>query len=176
MLPEMFEALVQEAAPAIEDGAEADARFLEQTAANEETALQRIADNEKDLAGKAAGIRARATKDDLVNALRDWQSERYQFGNEQYLLDKSDMSHILSRHMPDYWAGQSKTTQTFFGKDMSIADVQQAIRHVLEQNRDTLAREGTNSIYPITGTYDGQVYRLGINHGHIAQFFPLPRS
>jgi len=176
MLPEMFEALAQEAAPAIEDAAEADARFLEQTAANEDTALARIADNEKNLAGKADAIRARTSDDELVNALRDWQSERYQFGNGQYLLDKGDFGHILSRHFPGLWDGSTKAEQTFFGRGMSPQDVQDAIRGVLTQNRDTLISRGTNSIYQISGSYDGQSYVLGISNGHISQFYPLPRS
>jgi len=190
MLPEMFDALGEEAAQAMKASAEADAKFFEQTAAHEETAVQRIADDERQIAGQASAVReqagqatgrgpglgGRASNDKLINALRDWNSERFQFGNEQFLLDRGDFGHILSRHMPEFWDGSSKAEQTFFDPGMSVSDVQDAIRNVLRQNRDTLISRGTNAIYPIRGFYGGREYVLGINNGHIGQFYPLPRS
>jgi hypothetical protein len=193
MLPEMFEALGQDAAQAIEDAGEADARFFERTAENEDTALRRVANTDHQIArqarnvgenadqdatsaGSTLGFRGRISDDELTNALRNWQSQRFQFGNEQFLLDRGDFGHILSRHMPELWDGSMKAEQTFFSQEMSINDIQDAIKGVLEQNRGTLISRGTNAIYQISGTYGGDGYILGINNGHIAQFFPLPRS
>jgi hypothetical protein len=193
MLPEMFDALGQDAAQAIEDAGEADARFFEQTAENEDTALGLLSDTDHQIArrasavgqnadqdaasaGQALGFRGRISDDELTNALRNWQSQRFQFGNEQFLLDRGDFGHILSRHMPELWDGSTKAEQTFFDQDMSTSDIQDAIKGVLEQNRSTLISRGTNAIYQISGTYGGDQYILGINNGHIAQFFPLPRS
>ncbi|HEV2376157.1 MAG TPA: hypothetical protein VGS19_28810 [Streptosporangiaceae bacterium] len=193
MLPEIFGALAQDMARAMADAAEAETGFIEQTAVNEDTALQRIADTEAGIAKQASGIgakagqdaaaarsavgfRGRVSDDQLTNALRDWQSERFQFGNQQFLLDRGDFGHILSRHMPELWDGSLKAEQTFFDSGMSISDIQDAIRNVLEQNRDTLISRGTNAIYQIQGSFGGTDYIIGVNNGHIAQFFPLPRS
>jgi hypothetical protein len=190
MLPEIFQALGEDAAQAMEDSAGADARFFEQTADNEDTALQNIADNEQRLSSQAESIgekagqdarspilpAGRTSADDLTNALRDWPSERFQFGNEQFLLDKSDFGHILSRHFPDLWDGSVKSTQTFFDDGMPMSDVQDAIRSVLGQNRETLTANGAHDIYQIEGTYDGREYVLGIKNGHIGQFYPKPGS
>lgn len=190
MLPEMFGALAEDAAQAIGDSGEAVARFFEQTAENEDTAVARLAESEREIAARAAaisgqgeppagsalGFSGRTSDDELTNALRDWTSQRFQFGNQQFLLDRGDFGHILSRHMPDLWDGSVKAEQSFFDSGMTTNDIQEAIRNVMEQNRDTLISRGTNAIYQIRGLYDGREYVLGVNHGHVAQFFPLPRS
>jgi hypothetical protein len=106
--------------------------------------------------------------------LGGWQSQRYQFGNQQFLLDKSDMSHILTRHYGPAWDGSVKANQTFFGDAMSIDDVQGAILDVMRQNRDALISRGTNGMYQIQGNVNGVDYVLGINNGHVGQFYPLP--
>jgi hypothetical protein len=56
MLPEMFGALGQDAAQAIEEAGEADARFIEQTAENEDTAVQRLIDTDRQIAQRATAI------------------------------------------------------------------------------------------------------------------------
>jgi hypothetical protein len=63
MLPEMFEALARDSAEAIEEAGEAEARFLEQTAANEDTAVQRILDTDREIAQRADAIRDQAAQD-----------------------------------------------------------------------------------------------------------------
>ncbi|HLX51777.1 MAG TPA: RHS repeat-associated core domain-containing protein, partial [Streptosporangiaceae bacterium] len=63
MLPEIFDALGGDAARAIEDAAGADARFFERTAANEDTALARIAENERQLTRQAESIGQKASQD-----------------------------------------------------------------------------------------------------------------
>ncbi|HEX4724173.1 MAG TPA: RHS repeat-associated core domain-containing protein [Pseudonocardiaceae bacterium] len=111
-------------------------------------------------------------KCDTANALNDWQSQRYQFGNQQLLLDKSDMAHILERHSPEFWDGSVKPTQTFFDQGTSIGSIQDNISSVLGQNRDAIISNPSNSVYQVTGTVNGRDYVLGINRGHVAQFYP----
>jgi hypothetical protein len=107
-----------------------------------------------------------------TNALRDWRSRRFQFGNQQYLLDKGDFKHILERHHPEYWNSTPKAAQTYFDKSMSINDVEDAIDSVLRQNRDRVMSIGPNDIDQVRGWYHGKEYVLGLNHGHIGQFYP----
>jgi hypothetical protein len=109
---------------------------------------------------------------DCLPALNGWRSQRYQFGDEQFLLDKSDMTHILTRHAPAYWNGSAKASQSFFDSNMSISDIQEAIGTVLRQNRGVLISRGATGIYQIQGEYDGTSYVLGLNRGHIGQFYP----
>jgi RHS repeat-associated protein len=52
----------------------------------------------------------------VEKALKDWQSNRYQFGNNPYQLDKSGMAHILDRHHPECWDGSVKANQSFFDR------------------------------------------------------------
>ncbi|CAM5679279.1 hypothetical protein SFUMM280S_08954 [Streptomyces fumanus] len=37
----------------------------------------------------------------------DWSSQRFQFGNETFLLDKKEMSALI-RHHPKMWDGYGK--------------------------------------------------------------------
>jgi hypothetical protein len=105
-------------------------------------------------------------------ALRDWSSQRYQFGNQTFLLDKKGMEHILTRHHPNYWDGSVKSTQSFFDPGMSIDDVQDAIGQVMRQNRDTLLQRGSQGMYQIRGNVNGVDYVLGMNRGRVGQFYP----
>jgi hypothetical protein len=105
-------------------------------------------------------------------ALRDWSSQRFQFGNQSFLLDKKGMEHILTRHHPKYWDGSVKKMQSFFDSSMSIDDVQGAIGQVMRQNRDTLMQRGSQGMYQIRGNVKGVDYVLGINRGRVGQFYP----
>ncbi|MGC5332888.1 polymorphic toxin-type HINT domain-containing protein [Micromonospora sp. DT62] len=109
-----------------------------------------------------------------IPALRNWQSERFQFGNQQLLLDKKGMEHILTRHHPAHWDGSVKAQQSFFDRSMSVEDVQGAIGSVMRQNRDTLARRGGRGMYQVQGNVNGVNYVLGVNNGRVGQFYPLP--
>jgi hypothetical protein len=106
-------------------------------------------------------------------ALRDWSSQRFQFGNQTFLLDKKGMEHILTRHHPTYWDGSVKAQQSFFDSRMSIDDVQSAIGDVMRQNRDTLIRRGSQGMYQVRGTVNGVDYVLGMNKGRVGQFYPV---
>ncbi|MDQ0943493.1 polymorphic toxin-type HINT domain-containing protein [Streptomyces sp. V1I1] len=105
-------------------------------------------------------------------ALRDWSSQRFQFGNQSLLLDKKGMEHILTRHHPKYWDGSVKKTQSFFDSSMSVDDVQGAIGQVMRQNRDTLVQRGSQGMYQIRGNVNGVDYVLGMNKGRVGQFYP----
>ncbi|MGW2787717.1 polymorphic toxin-type HINT domain-containing protein [Streptomyces populi] len=105
-------------------------------------------------------------------ALRNWSSQRFQFGNQSFLLDKNRMEHILTRHHPNYWDGSVKKKQSFFDSSMSVDDVQDAIGQVMRQNRDTLVRRGSQGMYQIRGNVNGVDYVLGMNRGRVGQFYP----
>ncbi|WP_045878568.1 polymorphic toxin-type HINT domain-containing protein [Pseudofrankia sp. DC12] len=103
--------------------------------------------------------------------LRNWSSQRFQFGQAQFQLDKKGLTHILERHHLDYWDGSVKARQTFFDSSMSIDDVQAAIGEVARQNRTQLMRIGSG-IDQIQGAVGGVDYVLGVSRGRIGQFFP----
>ncbi|MFV0460785.1 MAG: Hint domain-containing protein [Actinomycetales bacterium] len=106
-----------------------------------------------------------------LTALRGWSSSRFQFGNAQFQLDKSGMSHILQRHHPSYWDGSAKASQTFFDESMSIADVESAIGVVARGNRSELIRIGAGT-GQVQGSVNGVNYVLGVSRGRIGQFYP----
>lgn len=94
------------------------------------------------------------------------------FGNQQFLLDKKGMKHILERHHPEYWNGTVKKKQTFLDKNLSVNDVVNIVQDVMEQNRATLINRGTISSYQISGTVNGIEYVVGLNNGRIGQLYP----
>ncbi|WP_422647572.1 polymorphic toxin-type HINT domain-containing protein [Actinoalloteichus caeruleus] len=104
--------------------------------------------------------------------LRDWSSQRFQFGNQSVLLDKKGMEHILTRHHSDHWDGSIKNTQTFFDSNMSVDDIRDAIGQVMRQNRDTLIQRGSQGMYQIRGNANGVDYVVGLNKGRVGQFYP----
>ncbi|MCA5894908.1 hypothetical protein LEP48_16350 [Isoptericola sp. NEAU-Y5] len=104
-------------------------------------------------------------------ALRNWQSQRLQFGNSTFQLDKSGLTHVLERHHPTYWDGSVKARQSFFDESMSIDDVQAAIGDVARQNREQLARIGAGT-GQVQGSVNGVDYVLGVSRGRIGQFYP----
>ncbi|MEU3464449.1 polymorphic toxin-type HINT domain-containing protein [Streptomyces sp. NPDC006733] len=111
-------------------------------------------------------------KGGCLPALRNWNSQRFQFGHENFLLDKKGLEHILVRHHPKYWDGSVKKNQTFFDPSMSVSDVQDAIGEVMRQNRGELIQRGHRGMYQIHGSFNGTNYTLGMNRGRVGQFFP----
>lgn len=59
----------------------------------------------------------------VTNALKSFQTLRFQTGNRIFSLDKPGMEHILVRHHPSYWNGSlpsgSATPQSFFAGSSS---------------------------------------------------------
>jgi hypothetical protein len=108
----------------------------------------------------------------VVNALSDFQSSKMMFGSETFLLDKSGMKHILERHHPSYWNDSIRPTQTFLDSKISVDDIQNAVEEILKQNREVLIRNGTNTTFQISGTYDGVEYTVGILNGAVKQLYP----
>ncbi|MDH6113512.1 RHS repeat-associated protein [Kitasatospora sp. MAP12-15] len=108
-----------------------------------------------------------------LGVLKNWSSQRFQFGNQNFLLDRSGMTHILERHHPTYWDGSVKAQQSFFDPKMSVSDIQDAIGSVMQQNRDTLISRGSRGMYQIRGSLNGTNYVLGLNNGRVGQFYPV---
>ncbi|MEF9968758.1 MAG: hypothetical protein RR766_09605, partial [Longicatena sp.] len=107
-----------------------------------------------------------------LNILSKFRSKKIKFGNNELLLDKNGMDHILSRHHLDYWDGTIKAKQSFFEKGTQISEIENAIDAVARQNKDLITEKGTNAIFQITGLYNGKSYTLGLNNGKVGQFFP----
>jgi hypothetical protein len=104
---------------------------------------------------------------------KHFKSKRFQFGSNQFLLDRSDMEHFLKRHHPDYWDGSVKTKQTFFDPDLTPDDLAEIAHEVLKQNRDKLTgNNATIIIDQFKGVVNGKKYVVGINKGHIGQLYP----
>ncbi|NJN32449.1 MAG: hypothetical protein HC824_20010 [Synechococcales cyanobacterium RM1_1_8] len=109
----------------------------------------------------------------VVNDLKNYQSLKIQVGSDTYLVDKADMTHFLTRHHPNYWDGSVKQNQTFFNKNMTISDVEQAIKSVMNTRRNEVIKIGTSGIGQLPDTQVGGVtYVLGLNKGHVGQFYP----
>ncbi|WP_181009056.1 RHS repeat-associated core domain-containing protein, partial [Streptomyces sp. SM12] len=109
---------------------------------------------------------------DLAGALRGWQTNYYQIGNEHLRLTKERMSHIMERHHPTYRNSPDKTMQSNFRRSMTVDDIETAIRDVVQQNKGLIADRGIDDMYQVIGTHRGERYTLGINRGAIGQFFP----
>jgi hypothetical protein len=113
----------------------------------------------------------KANPEKVVNALSNFQSRKMTFGNQQFLLDKKGMKHILERHHPEYWNGTVKKSQTFLDKNLSVDDVANITQSVMKQNRGTLINRGTTGSYQISGTVNGVEYVVGLNKGRIGQLY-----
>jgi RHS repeat-associated protein len=110
----------------------------------------------------------------VVNALKDFQPRKFQFGDRTFLIDKSGMKHILERHHPEYWNGTLRSQQTFLDPSLEVDEVADIAENVLQQNRSRLIERGNVGAYPVVGEVGGVKYQVGINNGRIAQMFPIP--
>ncbi|MBL0888822.1 polymorphic toxin-type HINT domain-containing protein [Myceligenerans indicum] len=109
---------------------------------------------------------------DARDALKGWQTRYIQMGDQHLRLTKERMQHFLERHHPSYRTGPDKAKQTNFRKNMSIQDVEDAIRSVTQQNRGLISSRGVSDIYQVEGVYGGVTYTMGIRNGTIGQFYP----
>ncbi|MBU5317666.1 HINT domain-containing protein [Clostridium bornimense] len=113
----------------------------------------------------------KANPQKVINALKDFISVKWNFGNQNFLLDKKGMKHILERHHPEYWNGTIKNTQTFLDKSMTIEDISNYIGDIMKQNRNILIEKGTVGMYQIEGTINNVTYVVGFKNGRIGQFY-----
>ncbi|GAA4372893.1 RHS repeat-associated core domain-containing protein [Actinomadura verrucosospora] len=108
-------------------------------------------------------------------ALKGWQSQRFQFGDNSFLLRRRDMAHILEGHHPNYLRGDPGGN-TLFDRKMTVDDVQNAISAVMRQNQRQLSGQeyAQGKWGKIYGEYQGRQYALGFGDGAVGQFYPLP--
>ncbi|WP_233281671.1 RHS repeat-associated core domain-containing protein [Pseudomonas tructae] len=116
--------------------------------------------------------RKSANPSKVVNDLKAFSSKRFRFGSNTFKLDKSGMKHILERHHPKYWDGSVKARQSFLSPKLSIKDVSNVVRDVMQQNRGVLTNKGTVGKYQISGTSNGVEYVVGFNNGRVGQLYP----
>ncbi|MCO4851887.1 ribonuclease YeeF family protein [Bacillus vallismortis] len=114
----------------------------------------------------------KAKPHEVVNELKTFQSRKYTFGGQSFLIDKRGMKHILERHHPNLWDGSIKSQQSFLNKEMTVNDVADAIESIMKQNREELMKKETKFSYQIRGTYEGQKYVVGFQKGRVGQFYP----
>ncbi|WP_440671411.1 ribonuclease YeeF family protein [Bacillus subtilis] len=114
----------------------------------------------------------KAKPHEVVNELKTFQSRKYTFGGQSFLIDKRGMKHILERHHPNLWDGSIKSQQSFLNKEMTVNDVADAIESIMKQNREELTKKGTKFSYQIRGSYEGQQYVVGFQKGRVGQFYP----
>ncbi|MDD1012347.1 RHS repeat-associated core domain-containing protein [Pseudomonas rubra] len=116
--------------------------------------------------------RKSANPSKVVNDLKAFSGKRFRFGSNTFKLDKSGMKHILERHHPKYWDGSVKARQSFLSPKLSIKDVSNVVRDVMQQNRGVLTNKGTVGKYQISGTSNGVEYVVGFNNGRVGQLYP----
>ncbi|MDN3954537.1 ribonuclease YeeF family protein [Sporolactobacillus laevolacticus] len=121
--------------------------------------------------GGGAKALGKSNPEKVVNQLSNYESRKWIFGNEEFLLDKSGIKHILVRHHPEYWNGSVKSSQTFLDKDMTLNDITNTIGEVLKQNREKLIEKGSVGMYQVEGTVNGVNYVVGLNKGRVGQFY-----
>ena len=114
---------------------------------------------------------SKVAADRVVNDLKTFQLKVWTIGNQTILLNKSGMKHILERHHPAFWAGETKPTQTFLALKTSVKDIEYTIQEVIAQNRDALSNITALPKKQIEGVIDGVRYVVGFTKGKINQFY-----
>ncbi|OJE17824.1 hypothetical protein A9490_13685 [Bacillus thuringiensis] len=110
----------------------------------------------------------------VVNLLTDFKSQHLYYGNKFILIDKRCMKHILERHHPLYYNSElGRSKNSFLNQDLTVMNIMNIIKGVLDQNRTELTKKGGNGMYQISGTVNGVKYILGINNGRVGQLYPL---
>jgi len=113
------------------------------------------------------------TPNRLRQVLNNFIPKIIRVGSTQFSLGRSSMRHILTRHHPNYWDGSTRTTQTFFRRNMNVNQIENAIQSVISQNQVRLSRLGTGSD-KVEGVVDGITYILQVSRGRIGSFYPKP--
>ncbi len=107
----------------------------------------------------------------VANATRGIRATRFRFGKNVVQLDRKGLTHILSRHHPQFWDGSVSKVQSFFADSSKIEDLTGIIGAVLQQNRNRMAL-GSDLRVVLRGTVDGIVYRVVVRRGRIVTAFP----
>ncbi len=111
-------------------------------------------------------------KDDLLAELSQFQGKRFNVGPHTFLLDRSNLKHILTRHHPAFWDGSvAKDAQSFFNENVNVNEIITIIREVMDQNREIILLKGTNRQFQIEGFFNGVKYTVGFRKGLIGQFY-----
>ncbi|TVZ38034.1 intein/intein [Alteromonadaceae bacterium 2753L.S.0a.02] len=123
---------------------------------------------------RCAFLKDAAKHRNIERALSNYPGRTVKIGNSNWRISKENMEHFLTRHHPRMWDGSTATRQTFFDKDMSILDVENAVLAVMKQNGSKLMALGVRAPSgTVMGIYKGKRYQLGIRHGQVGLFFPL---
>jgi RHS repeat-associated protein len=116
------------------------------------------------------GLSACSRDNKRFQALKDFCNRYIQVGSQvKVLLTRDGMDHILARHHPSFWDGTVKATQSFFARGVSAERVEEMIVETLRANEDRIVTSGKRQI---EHTIDGVDYVLGLNGGHVGQFYP----
>ncbi|RNB60253.1 hypothetical protein EDM57_02825 [Brevibacillus gelatini] len=90
--------------------------------------------------------------------------------------DSDGMVHILTRHHPEYWAGETKHRNSFFNPDTTFSDIEDIIESVIDYSRnaewmyDNLDSWGTKAY---DGYHDGEIYRVIMSGENVVSVFPI---
>ena len=110
----------------------------------------------------------------VLNVLNGFSGKNFKFGSSILKLDKKGIKHMLERHLPNFWNGSIKTSQSFFNPKMSVPDITSAIESILMLNHARIPRAGASRIVrQFEGVYNGVRYVVGVNKGRIGQFYRL---
>ena len=115
----------------------------------------------------------KAVPESVINAIKTFGGRRFVVNGQTYILDKKGLRHFLERHHPDFWNGTTKQAQSFFGRGITIRDIEHIIEEILKQNKGKVAGIGTNGVGQIEGIVNGIKYVIGLNKGRIGQLYPL---
>jgi hypothetical protein len=115
---------------------------------------------------------ARGIPNQLLRALNNFRPRRIRAGSTEFSLGRNSLRHILTRHHPDYWDGSSRTIQTFFNRNMTVNDIENAIESVINQNRGRLSRLRGSGTDTVEGVVNGIRYVLRVEKGRVGSFYP----
>ena len=102
------------------------------------------------------------------NHLKNFQPARVNIGgNNTIVLQKSSMSHILTRHHPKYWTGT--IDKTLFNPSISSGKIRSQIITIINRNKSQIR----NGYGTINVKIDGQKYRLVISNYRVNTFYPV---
>ena len=82
------------------------------------------------------------------------------------------MQHILEGHHPTFFNREFQTTQSFFGRNTTTAQIESLVGDVLTQNRARVIEigAGRGGVRAVVG---GVEYQVTLDAGRIVQFFPV---